>query len=278
MATRPAAATDGVADPVRTIGVVLILLPPSESKATPASAGPPIDLATRPRPLQEPTRRVLTALVDLCRDHPARALSALGLSARQTDLVTLNAHLTSAATAPAWQVYTGVLYEALDVASLRGAARRRALSDVWVVSALFGAVALGEAIPAYRLSASGSVPGLPPLRDIWAPAVAQVVADRDPELILDLRSGAYATMVPLPPELRERTVVGKIWQADAGGERTAVSHHNKAYKGHLVRALLQSRRRPHTPKQLVDALAAAGWQTGLDGRRLDIVIDPTEAS
>lgn len=256
---------------------MLILLPPSESKTSPDPTGPPLDLTARPAPLRSPTASVVAALSDHCRNHPAAARQALGLSARQADLVTRNAGLLAAPTAPAWQVYTGVLFEALDAGTLRGAARRRVQTDVWVTSAVFGAVALGESIPAYRMSASSSVPGLPPLRELWAPAFAQVLSDRDPDLIVDLRSGAYAAMAPIPRAMAERSVVGKVWQVDSGGERSAVSHHNKAYKGRLVRALMQSRRRPRTPGQLVDAINAAGWQAGLDDHRLDIVVDPASS-
>lgn len=255
------------------MSVVLILLPPSESKRAPAR-GLALDPGTRPVPLRAPTEQVLDALVEVCITSPADAARALKLTAGQWDLLDLNAGLRHAPAAPAWQVYDGVLYDALDFASLRGAARRRGLSDVWVVSALFGVVPLGEAIPAYRLSAGTSLPALPPLRQVWHEAIDEVVRAADPPVILDLRSGPYAMMWPVPADLRERTVTGKIWQAGPGGERVAVSHLNKAYKGRLTRSLLQSRRRPSTPKALVAAVTDLGWVAGLDNGRLDVVVDP----
>ena len=252
---------------------MLILLPPSESKESPAR-GAPLDLTTRPAALRAPTEAVLTALVGLCTESPAAAREVLNLTPNQADLIDVNAGLRHAPTAPAWQVYTGVLYGALDFRSLRGAAKRRGLADVWVMSALFGVVPLGEAIPAYRLSAGTSLPGLPPLRQVWHAGIDAAVRDADPPVILDLRSGPYASLWPVPKDLRTRTVVGKIWQAGPEGERVAVSHHNKAYKGHVVRSLLQSRHRPRTPRALLAALIEAGWVAGLDDGRLDIVIDP----
>lgn len=251
---------------------MLVLLPPSETKRVPRR-GAPLNLQERPAELREATSGVLHALVSACRDDPEHARELLGLSPSQSDLVALDAGLLTAATAPARRVYTGVLFEALAAQSLPSGARRRADASVWVASALFGAVALGETIPAYRLSAGTSLPGLPSLGSVWRQPIAAVLRARDPDLILDLRSGPYAALWPIPAELRGRTVVGKVWQLGAGGARIAVSHHNKATKGRLVRSLLLSRRRPKAPSALLQTVRACGWHAELDEGRLDIVID-----
>lgn len=253
---------------------MLVLLPPSESK-TPAQRGRVLDLSARPEPLRAPTADVLDALVDVCAHDPLRARSLLKLGPSQDHLVATNAHLMTSPTAPAWRVYSGVLYDALDFASLGGTARRRGLSQVMVASAAFGLVPLGERIPAYRFSAgSQPLPGLPPLRQLWSEPLTQFVTSLNANLIIDLRSGAYAAMWPLPAQLRERSVTVKIWQRQPGGERVAVSHHNKAFKGRLVRALLQQKRLPASPRALLNALVASGWDAGLEGARLDVVVDP----
>ena len=107
--------------------MVLILLPPSEGKASPRR-GRPLDLPGLGFPGLEPHRaEVLDALVSLCTtDEPAAAAAVLGLGPTQTDAVAANARLAEAPTARADRVYSGVLYEALDLPSLEGAARRRA--------------------------------------------------------------------------------------------------------------------------------------------------------
>lgn len=253
---------------------MLILLPPSESK-TPAHHGRALDLDQRPEPLRAPTRAVLDALVDVCTHDPLRARTLLKLGPSQDHLVALNAQLATSPTAAAWRVYTGVLYDSLDFPSLTGTARRRGLSRVLVASAAFGLVPLADRIPAYRLSAgTQGLPGLPPLRQVWSSPLTQYVTALDPRLIMDLRSAAYSSLWPLPKHLSERTVTVKIWQRDIGGERVAVSHHNKAYKGLLVRSLLQVPRMPTTPRALLDAVTDAGWTAGLEHSRLDVVVDP----
>ncbi|HWU22019.1 MAG TPA: peroxide stress protein YaaA, partial [Nocardioides sp.] len=130
---------------------MLILLPPSEGKASPRR-GAPLDLDSLALPELTPAReKVLEALVALCRDEPARAAEVLGLSAGQADLVEHNAGLRSAPTARADRIYSGVLYDALDVATLSAGAKRRACSRLAVTSSLFGLVRLADRIPPYRL-------------------------------------------------------------------------------------------------------------------------------
>ena len=68
-------------------------------------------------------------------------------------------------------MFTGVLFDALDHASLSAAAKRRARLSVLVFSALFGATALADRIPAFRLSVGAKLPGLPGLAAHWRPVL-----------------------------------------------------------------------------------------------------------
>ena len=97
---------------------MLILLPPSEGKAD-AGSGRRLDLDRLSLPELNPARdRMLTTLVELStQPDQAAALAALGLSDGQRGELARNARLRRAATAPAGRIYTGVLYEALDLAS-----------------------------------------------------------------------------------------------------------------------------------------------------------------
>ena len=80
---------------------MLILLPPSEGKATP-TRGKPLTLGDLDFPeLTDARAEVLAALVELCSGDVERAAGVLGIGSTQTDLVQLNAGLTTAATARA---------------------------------------------------------------------------------------------------------------------------------------------------------------------------------
>ena len=176
--------------------VVLVLLPPSETKHA-GGKGAPLDLAALSAPELTPLRaQLVDAVVSLSADV-LTARVALGLSPAQDGEIARNAALRQTPTMPAIERYTGVLYDALDVRSLTRAQRRRADARLAVGSALFGVLRADDAVPAYRLSAGSSLPDLPTLRSLWKPVLTDVLAGID-DLVVDLRSGAYAELAPVP--------------------------------------------------------------------------------
>ncbi|MGK5443221.1 peroxide stress protein YaaA [Micromonospora sp. URMC 105] len=237
---------------------MLILLPPSEGKAD-AGTGRRLDLTRLSLPELTPARQeVLAALITLSGGDEAAALAALGLSAGQRGELARNARLDRAATAPAGQVYTGVLYEALDLASLPAPAQRAARRTVLISSGLWGAVRLTDRIPPYRCPIGAKLPGVGALSAYWrhalAPAMAAAAGDGP---VLDLRSGAYAATWAPRGEAAGRTVTVRVLherETPAGPARSVVSHFNKATKGRLVRDLLLAGARPRTATGLVTAL------------------------
>jgi cytoplasmic iron level regulating protein YaaA (DUF328/UPF0246 family) len=259
---------------------VLVLLPPSEGK-TPARRGAALDLDRLAFPELTPTReRVLDALVDLATHHPDRALEALGLSPRQTDEVARDAALLTAPTATAGTVYTGVLYDALGLATLDTAAKRRAQRSVVVSSALFGALRLGDRIPAYRLSGDSVLPGLGGLASLWREPLAAAMATVTARgLVVDLRSGVYAAMWKPVGDVADRTVAVRVLQEMPDGSRKVVSHFNKATKGRLLRHWLTAGVDPRDADELADACESDGVVAELaerprrgTPRRLDVVV------
>jgi cytoplasmic iron level regulating protein YaaA (DUF328/UPF0246 family) len=256
---------------------VLILLPPSEGKSE-ARRGRPLDLETLSFPCLTPARQsVLEALVELCRGDGDRARSVLGLAPGLAELVERNAGLRAAATARADRVYSGVLYDALALADLSPAARRRAGTRVAVVSSLFGLVRPGDRIPAYRLSGDASLPGLGPVAGVWrshlGPAVREALGSG---LLVDLRSTTYAAFWRPEGDLAKRVVTVRVLH-EANGRRTVVSHFNKATKGRLVRSLLEDGANPGSVRALVGSLERLGWRVevgepGRSGTPLEVVV------
>nr|WP_239521431.1 peroxide stress protein YaaA [Blastococcus saxobsidens] len=234
------------------------MLPPSETKA-PGGDGPPLDLPGLTAPELTPVRTELVgALATLAGDVPA-ARAALGLSPAQDAEIARNAALRTAPTMPALQRYTGVLYDALDVGSLTRAQRERADRRLAVGSALFGLVGAGDRIPAYRLSAGSALPGLPTLRSLWKPALGPVLAGFD-GLVVDLRSGSYAALAPVPG-----AVTVSVLSERADGTRAVVSHFNKAHKGRLARLLATTTAEPGDVVRLRALLRRAGLHVEHDG-------------
>ena len=237
---------------------MLLLLPPSEGKTAPRR-GRPLDLAALSSPrLTEPRRQALDALLELCTTR-SDAASILGLGSTQGEEVARNAGLRHAATARADQVYTGVLYEALDLPRLDAAGRRRAATRVAVTSGLFGLLRPTDRVPAYRLPGSVTLPGLGPVARHWSrhlgPAVREAARGG---LVVDLRSSTYAAFWR-PPDSGADSICTVRVLHEVDGRRTVVSHANKATKGRLVRDLLTSGAAPRRPAGLVEALRDLGW-------------------
>jgi cytoplasmic iron level regulating protein YaaA (DUF328/UPF0246 family) len=256
---------------------VLILLPPSEGKTAPRR-GKPMDPDSLSFPaLHAPRADVLSALVDLCTADAAVAAEVLGLGTTQADEVERNARLRSAPAARADRVYSGVLYEGLDLASLDGAARRRATQWVAIASGLLGLVRPSDRIPAYRLAGGVTLPGVGPVATYWSrhldPAV-QEAAGRG--LVVDLRSSTYTPFWRPSPDTARRVVTMRVLH-EQNGTRKVVSHFNKATKGRIVRALLEDGGVASSPGRFAEQLRDLGWcvETGPAGRKgtqLDVVV------
>jgi cytoplasmic iron level regulating protein YaaA (DUF328/UPF0246 family) len=251
---------------------VLILLPPSEGKTRPED-GAPLALDelsfARLTPVRE---QLLRSLIKLSSGNPKRAGEVLGLGPTQADAIAINAVLPDEPTARADAVYTGVLFTALDLASLDVDARRRADESLAIASALFGLLRPSDHIPAYRLSGTVSLPRLGPVASRWRAVLPRVMAEAVGDgLLVDLRSGTYTSLGKPPAQLAERTASMRVLH-EHNGQRKVVSHFNKATKGRIVRGLLESGADLRTIDELQQVLGELGWTVERAGTRLDIVV------
>lgn len=227
---------------------MLILLPPSETKAT-GGTGAPLDLDGLSFPTLNPVREALAD--DLSSLEVDAALQVLGISETLRGEAEANRSLWSAPTMPALERYTGVLYDALDAASLTGA-DPDSRSRLAVGSALFGVVRAGDLIPHYRLSASTKLPSasggpVPTLKKRWGRLITEALTatpDGSGEgVIVDLRSGGYQGLGKLPAwdaTTGTGAVTVRVESVRPDGSRKVVSHFNKHYKGVLARVLATS--------------------------------------
>ena len=246
---------------------MIVLLPPSETKH-PGGEGPALELDRLSCPDLNPVRSdLIDRLIELAGDRGA-SRAALGLSAAQDAEIDRNAALRTAPTLPAIRRYTGVLYDALDMASLRGAAAERAYSRLAVGSALFGLLRAGDPIPAYRLSAGSRLPGQPTLAARWRPALDPVLADlAERDLLIDLRSGSYAAL----GKVAGAVTVDVLAERD-DGTRAVVSHFNKAHKGRLARALASTRSEPVDAAGVAAVARRADMRVERRGEHLTVIV------
>lgn len=237
---------------------MLVLLPPSESKAV-GGRGPAVDPVALHYPeLRAHRESLMTALATLSA-RPEAARFALKVTASKDAEVRANTLLRNSPTMPALDRYTGVLYDALDTPGMTPAERARANARVIVMSSLFGPLGGGNLIPAYRLSAGTSLPGLGTVASYWRPLLTPLLATISGP-VLDLRSGAYAAFGEVPGAITVRAVAE---QPD--GTRKVISHFNKHAKGRLARIVATTRAEPDGVDDVIDAARLAGLRAERSG-------------
>ena len=217
---------------------MLVLLPPSEGKTAP-EAGEPVDLGSL-------------------------AFSEELGGKREEVLDALDPKLRKAPAAPAAEVYTGVLFKRLELSRLPAKARRRVL----IASALWGVVAPDDRIPYYKLPPKEKLDGIGPLAKYWRPALAEAFPDKQGELIVDMRSGAYSTMW----KPKQATLLAVRAFTEQNGERKAVSHMAKAVRGDVARVLLEAKKAPADPEAAAAIAEAAGFTVELVDGNLDVIV------
>ncbi|MET9903306.1 peroxide stress protein YaaA [Streptomyces sp. NPDC006446] len=262
---------------------MLVLLPPSEGKA-PSGRGTALKTESLSLPgLTEARQAVLDELVELCAADEEKAREVLGLSEGLRGEIAKNTELRTAGARPAGEIYTGVLYDSLDLASLDTPAKRRAGRSLLVFSGLWGAVRVTDRIPSYRCSMGVKLPGLGALGAHWRTPMATALPEAAGDgLVLDLRSSAYTAAWKPKGEVAGRTATVRVLHAQMVNgveKRSVVSHFNKATKGKIVRSLLTAGAAPQSPAELVEALRDLGYAVeaeapGRAGRpwALDVVV------
>ncbi|MFD1716013.1 YaaA family protein [Amnibacterium flavum] len=234
---------------------MLLLLPPSETKRD-GGTEPALDISSLAHPRLATRRRAVVRAVARFAKTPDEMAASFKLGPKQAFEIKRNEVVTRSPTMPAIDRYTGVLYDGLDSATLSIAARDRAHEIVRIHSAMLGLVAALDMIPAYRLSYDSRLPELQ-LKAHWSDAVRRELAQH-PGLVLDLRSGGYAALGPIPDD--PRAVALRVLARDETGEVRALNHFNKKAKGEFTRALLGADELPDDVGSLLDWADAAGFE------------------
>ena len=245
-----------------------VLLPPSETKRDGGTAEFRMEELSFPV-LLERRRMLRDALVALAADQDAAA-RALKLGPRQLGEIERNAALPTAPAMPAVDRFDGVLYDALDAASLPSGAREVLGRIVVVQSALWGPVRGLDGIPAYRLSHDSRIPGMP-LKRWWAAEAGRELSALE-GLVLDLRSESYAALGPLEPGAGRFFV--RVRSRDASGQLRNLNHFNKQGKGLFVRSLAEDGVETDSLPELVEWAASRGFELAPNDEsgELDLVV------
>lgn len=227
--------------------MVLILLPPSESK-TPRRRGAPTELEALSFTELIPQRRELVrnlAAVSARGD----AADLLGVSPNLADEILRNTEYLTAPAVPVRRLYTGVLYDAMDLEGMDTAARRRATRRVVVVSALYGALRLTDAVAPYRMAIGARLPDVGPLAAYWRPHLGPVLTTAAGSgVVVDCRSSGYAAAGRPTAHAADKWVQVQV---------PGASHHAKYTRGLVAGFLCRSDARISTVEGLVETLTTA---------------------
>jgi cytoplasmic iron level regulating protein YaaA (DUF328/UPF0246 family) len=219
--------------------VPILLLPPSEGKALDAKQ-PSLRKGGRTHNGWDPGDGAFASLAPQ-RLAVVEALSAASggseglLGVKGAHLMraqSANSSLPGAPTLPAWQRYTGVVWDHLDPATLSTVARRR----IVVVSGLLGLVRGDDPVPDYRLKMSANLRPMGKLSTWWRDDLTEALCKASRrKIIIDLLPQEHSAAW-MPGNLPRSARGVKVSLIDRRGRPGG--HFAKAAKGELARAIL----------------------------------------
>lgn len=218
-------------------------------------------------PLATARAELLAALDDLLAGPPHAAAAALHLPpAAVADALAANRAVRDAPTTPALRRYTGVVYAGMDVAAFDPALQRVAARNTLIFSGLWGVLRGDEPVPAYRVPAKATLPGVGVVGTFWRPVLdvhLPAMLGRGP--IVDLRSSDYAAMWRPHGDLARRMIMVRVLSPLPRGGHGVVSYNSKFAKGRLAAALFERAASGAAPKSAQDVVAAWTDATGERG-------------
>lgn len=213
----------------------VLLLPPSEGKAeagnTSRTWAP--RLGAFGAALETSRAQIIVQL----RKEKGGTQKLLGVGgAHLTRAQSCNIQLVGAPCLPAWQRYTGVVWDHLDLASLTAAQRNTFVKRIVVPSGLLGLVRADDQIPDYRLKMGARLAPFGTMSKWWNEAITHaLVAAVKKKVVVDLLPNEHRTAI-------KWDLLDNVVRVDLVSHSGAVvgGHNAKAAKGLLARHLLVS--------------------------------------
>lgn len=238
---------------------MLICLPPSEGKTAPSS-GPALDLSALSVPAFTEARSHLIDQLEDVSKQP-NALELLGAPKGAAGQVAAQRDISALPCAPAWQIYTGVLFQGVDFGSLSEEEMNRAKDSVLIFSGLFGATSPTDLICDHRLPMGAKLEDGTPKAQ-WRSHWHHLDELGEGQLVIDGRSGDYAGWKP-PASADHVTITAcRV----VGDKRKVITHHAKHYRGLVTHLALRASTPPSSGEEVADLAAGLIGEevTGVD--------------
>ena len=158
------------------------------------------------------------------------------------------------------QRYTGVLYDALDVPSMTPAQRAGRTGGSPSGPRCSGWSAPGTRFPPTGCPPDLRCPGRPTLRTFWKPCADRRCWPGIDDLVVDLRSGPYAALAPIPG-----AVTVQVVSEHSDGSRAVVTTSTRRTRAGLARLLAPATAEPDGVLRLRTQLRRAGLPVEHDG-------------
>jgi uncharacterized protein len=242
-------------------GLVLIIVPPSETKADPPPSGEPVEIDALSFPELNPTRRrVAEALMRTSADLDA--FERLAVRPTFAADVVRNTRILEVPAMPVLDVYTGPLHGGLAWRDLSVGATRRASELLVIYSPLWGLLRPTDRIPPYRLGPWRPLIGIGRIDHVWRKVLPEALgrAAGPNGLIVDLRS-APTRSSGMPAGRGDRIVMLRVDQGRPGNRIGDVIA--KRVRGEAANHVLESGVDTEDPHDLADALSDR-WPVRLD--------------
>lgn len=250
------------------MGGWILLIPPSESKQSPKPGGKSYSDARKSRKLNafddlDPYRNVLLKTLEAVHER------GIGLDqlyevtgAALQEAIQWNQHILDAPTAPARDVYNGVMYQEINFTTLKAKERKLFDQNALILSGLFGLLRPTDTIPAYKMKIGANLGGaVGKLTHFWRRPVSEVLRhELRGKVVWDFLPDQHRRVWDGTGEVTARHQVKFVKRIIRSGvaEYKTISHHSKTLKGALIRHLLA--KDGDSPKDLFDFVHKDGYR------------------
>lgn len=244
-----------------------LLIPPSETKATPPGNGmlfPNAQKSKRTNYFKEltPHRQLVMEALEsvLHRNGGWEEVFEVRAEALE-EALRLNRNFMNSTTLPARELYSGIMYQAIDFRTLGAAEKKLFDQQTIIFSGLFGLLRPTDRIPPYKLKMSANLGGMVgKIANFWRNPVSEVLRrELKGKVVWNFLPDQYKRVWDSTGEIRAEHQVKFVKRVIRSGvaEWKTISHHSKSLKGALIRHMLK--KDAESPRALKDFAHPDGY-------------------